>query len=116
MKNKKVLGGIVAVLLIGVGFGGGFAFAKSQSPRGFGSFTVNGQAVSFNGRGGAAGGAMFRTGANGGFSTGEIISKDANGITIKMQDGSSKIVLVGGSTQIAKQAAGTLDDLTVGQN
>ena len=115
MKNKKVAGAVLGIVLVGAGFGSGYMFAKSQMPS-RGSFMVNGQTVSFGGRGGTASGATFRTGANGGFLTGEIISKDANGITIKMQDGSSKIVLVGSSTQIAKQASGTLDDLTVGQN
>lgn len=115
MKNKAVMG-LVAIVLLGVGFGGGYAFAKSQPQRG-GQFTLNGQTISFNGRGGTGGtgAASFRGGTNGGFSTGEIISKDANGITIKMQDGSTKIVLVGSSAQVAKQTSGTLDDLVVGQ-
>lgn len=116
MKNKKILLGVAAIVLVGAGFGGVYTFAKSQSPRAqFGSFSVNGQTVQFSGRAGA-GGASLRTGANGGFTAGEILSKDANGITIKMQDGSSKIVLVGSSTQIAKQTSGTLDDLSVGEN
>ncbi len=107
---------VVGIVLIGAGFGGGYAFAKSQSPK-FGTFAMgaNGQVVSFNGRGGP-GGATFRAGANGGFTAGEIISKDANGITVKMQDGSTKIILVGASAQIAKQTSGTLEDLSVGQN
>ncbi len=106
----------MGVVLLGAGFGGGYVFAKSQSPRGaFGTFSVNGQTVQFAGGTGARGG-TFRTGANGGFTTGEILTKDANGITIKMQDGSTKIVLVGTSAQIMKQTTGTLSDLIVGQN
>jgi hypothetical protein len=116
MKNKNILFAIIGIALLGAGFGGGYAYAKSQSPRGqFGTFTLggNGGTVQFGGRAGAG----FRTGgANGGFSAGEIISKDANGITIKMQDGSSKIILVGSSAQIAKQTSGSLEDLSVGQN
>jgi hypothetical protein len=114
MKNKKIIGVVAALVLLGAGFGGGYAYAKSQSPRGqFGTFSVNGQAVQFGGR---AGGATLRTGANGGFTAGEIITKDANSITVKMQDGSTKIILVGSSAQILKQISGTTDDLVVGQN
>lgn len=118
MKNKKAVMAVVAIILLGAGFGGGYAFAKSQSPRGqFGTFNVNGQTVSFSGRTGGAGNATFRAGGAGAnFANGQIISKDANGITIKMQDGSTKIILVGGSAQVAKQTTGTLDDLTVGEN
>jgi hypothetical protein len=119
MKNKNILFAIIGIVLLGAGFGGGYAYAKSQSPRGqFGTFTLggNGGAVQFSGRAAGTGSATFRAGANGGFSAGEIISKDANGITIKMQDGSSKIILVGSSAQIAKQTSGSLEDLSVGQN
>ena len=50
----------------------------------------------------------------GGFTAGEIISKDATSITLKLSDGSTKIILVGTSTPVMKSAAGTLSDLTVG--
>ena len=116
MKNNKIVLAAAAIVLIGAGFGGGYTFAKSQSPRGqFAALGANGQMIQFSGKGGP-GGVTFRTGANGGFSAGEILSKDANGITIKMQDGSTKIVLVGASAQIMKQTSGSLDDLSVGQN
>jgi len=114
MKNNKIVMAVAAVVLLGAGFGVGYAFAKSQAPA-RGQFFVNGQAANFAGRAGAAGNAAFKGGANGGFTAGQIISKDANGITIKMQDGSTKIILVGGSAQIMKQASGTLDDLSVGE-
>jgi len=52
----------------------------------------------------------------GGFTAGEILSKDESSITIKMQDGSTKIVLVGSSTQIMKSTTGSSDDLTTGTN
>ncbi|MES2006641.1 MAG: DUF5666 domain-containing protein [Patescibacteria group bacterium] len=111
MKNKKIIAGVAAVVLLGGGFGGGYVFANSQSPKmpEFGK-SGNGQ---FMMRTGGAGGTT-RTVGN--FTAGEIISRDANGVTIKMQDGSTKIVLVGASTQVMKSTSGTADDLKVGEN
>ena len=112
--NKKILAGVVAVALVGAGFGGGIIFEKSHSPaRGAfaaGNFAAGGG--QFAGRTGATGTA--RGGGN--FIAGEILSKDASGITLKMQDGSSKIILIGTSAQINKNAAGTIDDLSAGTN
>jgi hypothetical protein len=51
----------------------------------------------------------------GGFTAGEILSKDTNGITVKLRDGSSKIIILSPSTAVMKEASGTANDLTVGQ-
>jgi transcription elongation GreA/GreB family factor len=48
------------------------------------------------------------------FVGGEILSKDATSLTLKMQDGSTKIVLISPSTQVMKNTEGTADDLVVG--
>ncbi|MDP2665719.1 MAG: hypothetical protein Q8P23_03765 [bacterium] len=105
--NTKILGGIVTALVIAGGsFYGGMAYAKSTTPS-RGQFTANGQFA------GAAG--ANRTGMRtGGFTAGQILSKDATGITIKMQDGSTKIILIGSSTQIMKTTDGSQDDLSTG--
>jgi hypothetical protein len=72
------------------------------------------------GTGGAGNGAFFggngRTGAGGGAVTGSIISSDANSITVKSADGSTKIVLVSPSTTISKFQSASVSDLTTGQN
>jgi|SRR3989344_3161288 len=112
MSKQTIIGGLVALVIIGGGaFYGGMTYAKSQTPArgqfGNGQFMVNGQFT--GGPGGAA-----RTGANGGFTAGEIISKDETSLTIKIQDGSTKIVLVGSSAQIVKSTTGSIDDLAVG--
>lgn len=108
MNKNLIIGAVIGVVVIGgAGFWGGMVYAKSQTPsRGqFSAQFANGQ---FGGGRGA------RTG--GGITAGQILSKDATSITIKMQDGSTKIVLLGSSTEVMKQASGTTDDLAVGTN
>ena len=47
--------------------------------------------------------------------SGEIISQSEGSFTIKLSDGSTKIVFVNNSTQITKSVDGTLDDLSGGE-
>lgn len=47
--------------------------------------------------------------------SGEIISQNESSFTIKLNDGSTKIVFVNDSTQITKSIDGTLDDLNEGE-
>ncbi|HEV8591482.1 MAG TPA: hypothetical protein VGQ55_05210 [Pyrinomonadaceae bacterium] len=104
--NPKIIAAVVVVVIsIGASFYGGTVYAKGGQLEGRGNF--QGQ---FQGREGGMGGPN----GMGGFTAGEIISEDETSITIKMQDGSTKIVLVGTSAQISKSAAGSIDDLSVG--
>ncbi len=48
--------------------------------------------------------------------TGEIISSDDKSVTVKLQDGSSKIVLFSDKTTINKASKGTKEDLKTGEN
>ena len=102
--NKKII--IVAVIIVGIAFYGGMVYGKNIIPS-RGQF--NGGQFSANTNG-------PRGGVNGGFTVGEIISKDATSVTIKMQDGSTKIALIATSTQVMKSSSGTLSDLTIGTN
>ncbi len=107
MDKKYIISAVVgAVVIAGAGFYAGDTYAKSSTPAR--SAFAAGQ---FAGR---MGGMGIGTRGAGGFTAGEIISKDATSITIKMQDGSTKIVLVGASTQIMKAASGTAADLVSG--
>jgi hypothetical protein len=111
--KKMLIKIIVAVVIVaGLGFYGGMRYGQGTVSK-----------TSSNQRSQLAGGfaAMGRNGnraagQNGGFAGGQIIAKDATSITVKLQDGSSKIVFVSGSSQIMKSVQGTSSDLTVGEN
>lgn len=110
MKNNLILGVIIALVIGGaVGFFGGMQYQKSQRP--------NFAQGNFPGRENGQPGQRFG-GANGANRpvSGEIISADDKSITVKMQDGSSKIVILSDTTSINKQATGTKDDLKTGTN
>lgn len=46
---------------------------------------------------------------------GEIISKDEKSFTVKLSDGSSKIVLFSASTTVGEMTQGSMDSLTPGK-
>lgn len=110
MKNNTILISVVIAIIVGaIGFFGGMQYQKSQRPtNGFGG---SGQAGANRGQrnGGGPGGMGNRPVA------GEIISSDDKSITVKLQDGSSKIVLLSGSTQINKADTATISDLKTGE-
>jgi hypothetical protein len=108
MDKKLITIGVIGIVLIGAAFYGGIAYGQSHASGGRGN-GANGQAGAFIRNG------MRGAGTNS-FTTGEVFSKDNNGITIKLPNGSSRIVFVGSSTQITKAAAGTLGDIAVGSN
>lgn len=108
--SKHIVPILVGALIVAGGaFYGGTIYAKGKSPSGAATFQnrmvgANGQRGGFAGRGGA------------GFVNGEVLSKDAISLTVKMPDGSSKIVFFASSTNVAKLSQGTLDDVTQGVN
>jgi hypothetical protein len=105
MKNTIPIIIIVLVLVcLAGGFFGGMKYQQSKSPA-FGRQFA-----------GAGAGETGGNRANGSRPVlGQIISSDNNSITVKMQDGSTKIVIVSDSTSINKAATGTKADLAVGQ-
>lgn len=104
-KNTKIIAGVVVVVLLGASFYGGTVYGKSGM-RARGQIGMG----QFMGGMGMRGGGM-----NGGFTAGQILSKDQTGITLKLQDGSTKIVLIGATTQVMKEASSTVDDLSEGE-
>lgn len=93
---------IVLVIVVGAaGFFAGMQYQKSKT----------GSARQF------AGGFGGRTGGTRNGSrpvSGDILSSDDKSITVKLQDGSTMIVLVTGSTTINKAASATKSDLATG--
>lgn len=111
---QKMLPKIIAVVLVVgvVAFYGGMKYGKSkiisvgnfgQGQRGGGQYGGgNGGRMSGGNRGGA------------GFANGEVSTIDDKSLTLKMRDGSSKIIIFSGSAQVLKSITGTLTDLMVG--
>jgi len=109
--KKNVLIALSAVILLAVGGGafyGGMVYGKSQNARP--SFTAG------NFQGGTKIGQPGAIRNGGGNASGEIISKDGNSITLKTQNGGSKIIFYSSATTVSKSAAGTIDDLATGAN
>ncbi len=99
---------MLAVVLLVVGLIGGFV-GGMQYQKGQISTSTNGNGVQF--RRGAGG-----LGANGFRATlGTILNADASTMTVKLQDGSSKIVILNSKTTIGKTTEATATDLTAGQ-
>lgn len=110
MKNPIVI--VVLLLLVGGGaFFGGMKYQQSKQPT-FSRQFGNGQGPA--GAGGQQSQNRARTGG-GGQVFGEIISQDDKSITVKLQDGSSKIVLLSNTTAINKSSEGLKADLKVGE-
>jgi hypothetical protein len=108
MKTNVVT--IIAVLAIAAGFGGGYFFRNRQIQVARGNFGANGNFQRFTGnRNNGIGGMMGRGGV-----TGSIISMDDKSITVKINDGSTKIVLFSDSTTYRNTVDATKSDLKVG--
>jgi hypothetical protein len=104
MKNSIVIIGIVAIAFAAGGFFGGMKYQQTKTPQFNRGQFVNG---SQNGQ------ARNRTG--GGMVNGTILSVDTTSMTVKLQDNSSKIVILSGTTTYAKSTQGAQTDLVVGE-
>ncbi len=117
--KKTILYVIIAVIVAGgIGFYAGMQAGKGStilqnSPGVGGNFQgrtglpaqagmQNGRQQSFSGQG------------NGGFAGGEILSMSDTSITLKSNDGSSRIVIFSDATKITKSVGGSKGDLVAG--
>lgn len=113
MKDKKIVGMIVIVLLVaGLSFLVGMKYGGSKSSAS--------QLISRQGGFGQNGGRIARGGA--GLVSGKVLSIDANSMTVELGNGGpqgtqggSKIVLFSPTTKIEKTVDGAVVDVVVGK-
>jgi hypothetical protein len=102
---NKILLFIIIIILVGVGaFFGGMQYQKSKTLSFIGGQGEFRQRMMGQGQGQTA----FRP------VRGDVLSIDNNTLTVKLQDGSSKIVVLSGSTTFMKEASATKEDLKTG--
>ena len=108
MKNTTIITVLLLIVVSGGAFFAGMKYQQSKQP----AFTRQ-----FAGQQGARTGQGQFQGNRAGFRpvNGEIIASDDKSITVKLQDGSSKIVLLSDKTVINKAAQATKNDLKKGE-
>lgn len=123
MKKQYQIVILIAVTLVagGVGyFAGTYTGPRglffAGDPGGFQNLSPDERAVRFGQAGARTGRTGGAGGVGGGFATGEVIGKDAQGITVKLTDGSSKIIFVASSTSFTKSSKVSVTDVAVGSN
>jgi hypothetical protein len=115
--NTKLIGaaGVIAIAF----FYGGYSYGShgSSQQASAANFRAGGTMGTFTGaNGGTSGGTRGARNMGGGVVAGSIITKDDQSITVKLQDGGSKIVFVSGTSQVTKNVSGDLTDLSIGTN
>lgn len=109
MKKEYIITILLCIVTAGVGFFGGMKYQESRRgsfARQFGGDQMTGLHGGQNGNGRG----NFRPVA------GEIIKSDTTSATVKLADGSSKIVILTDKTTINKAEVATKDDLKTGQS
>lgn len=100
MSKNLIITIVLVIVAAGAGFFGGTVYQKGQS-----SVRNNALRGQFAARSGGAGGQAYH---------GQILNTDNTGITIKLNDGSSKIIIVGSTATVVKSDPAKLTDLKSG--
>lgn len=111
MNTNKIISAVIVIVAVAGGgsFYAGMRYDQSKNP----APTGNANQAGFQRPGG---GARLRQGfgGQGGFTAGEVISKDDKSVTVKLQDGGSKIIFFSDSTNVMKSAEGLPKDIAIG--
>jgi hypothetical protein len=110
--TKNIITCIVIIVIAVAAFFGGVFYQKSQKTSTSAQFAQN-RAGRF-GQNFANRRGVNNRGGFGGAVVGDVVSVDANSLTIKLQDGSSKIVNLSNDTTYSKTDAGSKADLKTG--
>ena len=112
MKKNLILI-LIALIIVGVGgFFGGMKYGQSQALK---NLTPEKMREIFQQRGGPLFTRNQGQGQRIGFLSGQVISKDEKSLTIKLPDGSTKIVFISQSTQVLKATEGSIEDIEIGK-
>lgn len=102
---------LISLFTAAIGFFGGVQYQRSKNPA-FSNRLAAGQFPGVQGRSGQSNGqnrlAGFRP------VSGEILSSDDSTLTVKLEDGSSKIIILSDTTEINTAETGTRADLSAG--
>ena len=99
--NNQIIIILIAVIVAGISFFGGMKYRESQGRNSFLGASQRGQGGQFGG-------------ANGRSTAGDIVTMDANSITVKMTDGTSRIVNLTSNTTYSKTDTASKTDLKTG--
>jgi uncharacterized protein YneF (UPF0154 family) len=112
MKKNLILILIILIIVGAGGFFGGMKYGQSQALK---NLTPEKMREIFQ----QGGGQLFTQNQGqrqrAGFLSGQVISKDEKSLTIKLADGSTKIVFLSPSTQITKATKGSIEDIEIGK-
>ena len=105
----------IAIVVVGIlAFYGGIQYANASKGAAGNSQAQGGQFG--QGRNRQGGGQFGRGQAGTSMLNGEILSVDAQSVTVKLADGGSKIAFLSATTKISKTVDATLVDLKVGES
>src|SRR5579872_5079508 len=106
--NNAIIIVVVAIVVAAIGFYAGMKYDQSKATTASQSlYGARGQAGGFR-RG------TGNVGANGTAVRGQVVASDANSITVKLSDGSSKIINISSSTSFVKSSKASESDIQNG--